>query len=163
MSELNGKKTIDGCRIEKEKGALDLPETRRVEALSDAAFSIIITLLVLEIHRPAGVLGRLGEELVAEWSSYLAYAVAFIYVGVIWLNHHYMFDRLCKGRSTPQLDQSGHYRHGGFDPVSDGRACRRIPRWQSYGSKSGRGALRLDRRADVGRVVAGLCASVPSR
>jgi TMEM175 potassium channel family protein len=33
---------------------------------------------------------------VAEWSSYLAYAVAFIYVGVIWLNQHYMFDRLCK-------------------------------------------------------------------
>jgi uncharacterized membrane protein len=31
-----------------------------------------------------------------EWSSYLAYAVAFIYVGVIWLNHHYMFERLCK-------------------------------------------------------------------
>jgi uncharacterized membrane protein len=31
-----------------------------------------------------------------EWTSYLAYAVAFIYVGVIWLNHHYMFERLCK-------------------------------------------------------------------
>ena len=70
MYELNGKKTIDGCRIEKEKGALDLPETRRVEALSDGAFSIIITLLVLGIHRPAGALGRLGEELVAEWSSF---------------------------------------------------------------------------------------------
>jgi uncharacterized membrane protein len=26
----------------------------------------------------------------------LAYVVAFIYVGVIWLNHHYMFERLCK-------------------------------------------------------------------
>jgi uncharacterized membrane protein len=26
----------------------------------------------------------------------LAYALAFIYVGVIWLNHHYMFERLCK-------------------------------------------------------------------
>jgi hypothetical protein len=25
----------------------------------------------------------------------LAYAVAFIYVGVIWLDHHYMFERLC--------------------------------------------------------------------
>jgi uncharacterized membrane protein len=38
----------------------------------------------------------LGHELLAEWSSYLAYALAFINVGVIWLNHHYMFDCLRK-------------------------------------------------------------------
>jgi uncharacterized membrane protein len=50
----------------------------------------------LEIHRPNAAPGRLAEELLAEWSSYLAYAVAFIYMGVIWLNHHYMFERLCK-------------------------------------------------------------------
>src|ERR1700734_3373371 len=73
-----------------------LPETRRLEGFSDAAFSIIITLLVLEIHRPNAAPGRLGEELLRDWSSYLAYAVAFIYVGIIWLNHHYMFERLCK-------------------------------------------------------------------
>jgi uncharacterized membrane protein len=81
---------------EGETQSLDLSETRRLEGLSDAAFSIIITLLVLEIHRPSAAAGLLGQELVAEWSSYLAYAVAFIYVGVIWLNHHYMFERLCK-------------------------------------------------------------------
>jgi uncharacterized membrane protein len=73
-----------------------LCETRRLEGFSDAAFSIIITLLVLEIHRPNALPGRLAEELLRDWSSYLAYAVAFIYVGVIWLNHHYMFERLCK-------------------------------------------------------------------
>jgi hypothetical protein len=71
-----------------------LAETRRVEGLSDAAFSIIITLLVLEIHRPDAAPGRLGDELLKEWSSYIAYAVAFIYVGVIWLTHHYLFERL---------------------------------------------------------------------
>jgi uncharacterized membrane protein len=38
----------------------------------------------------------LGEELLLEWSSYLAYALAFIYVSVIWLNHRYMFERLRK-------------------------------------------------------------------
>jgi uncharacterized membrane protein len=67
-----------------------------LEGFSDAAFSIIITLLVLEIHRPRAAPGQLGHELLTEWSSYLAYAVAFIYVGVIWLNHHYMFERLRK-------------------------------------------------------------------
>lgn len=73
-----------------------LPEPRRLEGFSDAAFSIVITLLVLEIHRPNAAVGQLGNELISEWSSYLAYAVAFIYVGVIWLNHHYLFDRLYK-------------------------------------------------------------------
>jgi uncharacterized membrane protein len=96
VSDLNEKKTAGKGRGEGDRGTPDLPETRRLEALSDASFSIIITLLVLEIHRPSAAPGRLGEELVAEWSSYLAYAVAFIYVGVIWLNHHYMFERLCK-------------------------------------------------------------------
>jgi len=73
-----------------------LAETRRLEGFSDGAFAIIITLLVLEIHRPSAAPGALGEDLLLEWPSYLAYAVAFIYVGVIWLNHHYMFERLCK-------------------------------------------------------------------
>lgn len=74
----------------------DLAEPRRLEGFSDAAFSIIITLLVLEIHRPSPAPGRLGAELLAEWSSYVAYAVAFVYVGIIWLNHHYLFERLCR-------------------------------------------------------------------
>jgi len=84
------------AKADGERPAPNLPETRRVEDFSDAAFSIIITLLVLEIHRPNAAPGKLGEELLRDWSSYLAYAVAFIYVGVIWLNHHYMFERLCK-------------------------------------------------------------------
>jgi uncharacterized membrane protein len=53
-------------------------------------------LLVLEIHRPGTAVGHLGAELIQAWPSYLAYAVAFAYVGVIWLNHHYMIERLRK-------------------------------------------------------------------
>ncbi|MCU1478762.1 MAG: hypothetical protein JWQ64_3455 [Subtercola sp.] len=66
----------------------------RLEMFSDGAFAIIITLLVLEIHRPTGEPGQLGEELIREWPSYLAYGVAFVYIGVIWLNHHYVFSLL---------------------------------------------------------------------
>lgn len=73
-----------------------LAEPSRVKNFSDAAFSIIITLLVLEIHRPGASPGKLAEELLREWPSYVAYVVSFIYVGIIWLNHHYMFERICK-------------------------------------------------------------------
>jgi uncharacterized membrane protein len=39
-------------------------------------------LLVLEIQRPNAAPGRLAEELLQEWPSYVAYALAFLYVGV---------------------------------------------------------------------------------
>jgi len=73
-----------------------LAETTRLEALSDGTFAIVITLLVLEIHRPGAAVGHLGKELIQAWPSYVAYAVAFVYVGVVWLNHHYMIERLRK-------------------------------------------------------------------
>jgi len=71
-------------------------DTSRLVALCDSVFAIIITLLVLEIHRPNAAPGRLAQELLKEWPSYLAYGVAFLNVGVIWLNHHYLFERLRK-------------------------------------------------------------------
>lgn len=78
------------------KSVRELAEPRRAEGFSDAAFSIIITLLALEIHRPSSSAGELAGELLREWPSYVAYAVAFVYVGIIWLNHHYMFERIAK-------------------------------------------------------------------
>jgi uncharacterized membrane protein len=78
----------------------DLAETTRLEALSDGTFAIIITLPVLKIHRPGSAVGHLGTELLQARPSYLAYAVAFADVGVIWLNHHYMIERLRKSDQT---------------------------------------------------------------
>ena len=74
----------------------DVCDTVRLETFSDGAFAIVITLLVLEIHRPNAPQGFLASELRNEWPSYVAYAIAFIYVGVIWVNHHYLFQRLRK-------------------------------------------------------------------
>jgi len=85
-----------GKSVDPRTTATSLSETRRLEGFSDAAFAIVITLLVLEIRRPTAALGHLGAELLAEWASYAAYAVAFVYVGVIWLNHHYLIERLCR-------------------------------------------------------------------
>jgi TMEM175 potassium channel family protein len=63
----------------------------RVEAFSDGVFGITITLLVIEIGRPEVDDGGLGPALLHQWPEYLAFAASFLYVGVIWLNHHALF------------------------------------------------------------------------
>jgi uncharacterized membrane protein len=65
-------------------------DTNRLEAFSDGVFAIAITLLVLEIRVPSGE--SLGRGLLLLWPSYLAYAISFIVIGAIWINHHAMFD-----------------------------------------------------------------------
>ena len=73
-----------------------LAESARVEAFSDGVFAIIITLLVIEIHRPKVGPGELGLALLHAWPSYAAYALAFLYVGVCWLNHHGLFQDVAR-------------------------------------------------------------------
>jgi len=71
--------------------------TGRIEAFSDGVFSIVITLLILDIHVPtATMLGArpLSQVLISQWPSYAAYVVSFLLVGGVWANHHVMFRRI---------------------------------------------------------------------
>ncbi len=61
-------------------------ETNRLEAFSDGVFAIAITLLILDVTvRPDA---PVGHELLRVWPSYVGYAVSFLTVGVMWINHH---------------------------------------------------------------------------
>ena len=72
-------------------------ETTRVEAFSDGVFAIAMTLLILEIRTPEHVgPGGLGRALYALWPSYLAYATSFFTIGVMWMNHHRLFNIIGK-------------------------------------------------------------------
>ena len=62
-------------------------------AFSDGVFAITITLLVLEIRPPTGD-ANLLDGLVDLWPSYLAYALTFLFIGQVWVNHHVMFDHI---------------------------------------------------------------------
>ena len=68
-------------------------DTMRLVAFSDGVFAITITLLVLEIRPPTDDTDLL-DGLVALWPSYLAYAVTFLFIGQVWVNHHVMFDHI---------------------------------------------------------------------
>jgi uncharacterized membrane protein len=67
----------------------------RVETFSDGVFAIAITLLVLTIAQPgAAEYGDLGHALVHRWPSLAAYAVSFVVIGIMWVNHHTVFSQL---------------------------------------------------------------------
>jgi uncharacterized membrane protein len=77
--------------------------TRRLEAFSDGVFAIAITLLVLDLAVPprdgswAGAEagpggGGLAAALARQWPSYFAYLVSFLVIGIIWVNHHAVFE-----------------------------------------------------------------------
>jgi uncharacterized membrane protein len=63
----------------------------RLETFSDGVIAIAITLLVLEFGISADT-NDLGSALLHIWPSYLAYVTSFLTIGVIWVNHHTLFD-----------------------------------------------------------------------
>jgi len=71
--------------------------TTRLEAFSDGVLAIAITLLVIEIRPPEVHEGEsLARALWGLWPSYLAYLVSFLTIGVIWLNHHGIFQQVAR-------------------------------------------------------------------
>ena len=69
----------------------------RLEAFSDGVLAIAITLLVIEIRPPEVHEGEsLARALWGLWPSYLAYLVSFLTIGVIWLNHHGIFQQVVR-------------------------------------------------------------------
>jgi uncharacterized membrane protein len=67
-------------------------DTGRLETFADGVMAIAITLLILDVKVPDLRDGHtLTFHLVHMWPSYVGYAVSFLTIGVIWVNHHHMF------------------------------------------------------------------------
>jgi uncharacterized membrane protein len=64
----------------------------RTEAFSDGVFAVAATLLVFSLAPP--VSSHLSRELLNEWPSYAAYAISFLTIVVIWINHHVVVDAM---------------------------------------------------------------------
>jgi uncharacterized membrane protein len=63
-------------------------ESGRLEAFSDGVFAVAITLLALNLVIPGPGHEPLGEQLASRWPVFAAYAVSFLSIGIIWVNHH---------------------------------------------------------------------------
>jgi uncharacterized membrane protein len=60
---------------------------RRMEAFSDGVIAILITIMVLQLHRPTG---PSFSDLGSVYPSLLAYILSFVYLGIYWNNHHHL-------------------------------------------------------------------------
>ena len=64
-------------------------KSSRLEAFSDGVLAIIITIMVLELHRPEG---HTFASLIKDTGpGLLSYLLSFVYVGIYWSNHHHLF------------------------------------------------------------------------
>ncbi len=59
----------------------------RLAAFSDAVFAVIVTVMVLELkapERPA------FSDLWPLWPTAISYGVSYLFIAIIWINHHYL-------------------------------------------------------------------------
>ena len=68
--------------------------TARLETFADGVFAIAATLLVLNVDVPELGGRSLAHELVKLWPAYVGYAVSFLTIGIIWVNHHTVLRQL---------------------------------------------------------------------
>ena len=72
--------------------------TERLVAFSDAVFAVIITIMVLDLKPPAE--SKLSA-LLPLWPTALSYAVSYLFLAIIWINHHRLL--LFAHDATPKL------------------------------------------------------------
>jgi uncharacterized membrane protein len=70
----------------------------RLSALSDGVFAVLITVLVLELRPPAE---PTFAALLALWPTWLSYAVSYVFIAIVWVNHHYLMRHASE--ATPRL------------------------------------------------------------
>jgi uncharacterized membrane protein len=69
-----------------------------LSAFSDGVFAVLITVLVLELHPPEI---PNFTALLALWPTWLSYAVSYLFIAIVWVNHHYLMRYAAE--TTPRL------------------------------------------------------------
>lgn len=69
-------------------------ETSRIEAFSDGVFAIAATLLILDVKIPPPSQANLVAQLKQQWPSYFAFLLSFLFIGIMWINHHRLFTHI---------------------------------------------------------------------
>ena len=70
----------------------------RLSAFSDGVFAVLITVLVLDLRPPE--LPTFKAFLLL-WPTWLSYAVSYLFIAIVWTNHHYLMRYATE--ATPRL------------------------------------------------------------
>src|SRR5689334_10001335 len=70
----------------------------RLSAFSDGVFAVLITVLVLELRPPEH---PTFAALLLLWPTWLSYAVSYLFIAIVWTNHHYLMRYASE--ATPRL------------------------------------------------------------
>jgi len=74
-------------------------QTARLLTFSDGVFAIAATLLILDVQLPENS-ESLAHQLLQLWPSYGAYAISFVTIGIMWVNHHAIFEQINRVNRT---------------------------------------------------------------
>jgi uncharacterized membrane protein len=67
--------------------ALPKATPERVSAFSDGVFAVLITVLVLDLKAPDE---PSFTALLSLWPTWVSYAVSYLFIAIVWANHHYL-------------------------------------------------------------------------
>jgi uncharacterized membrane protein len=70
----------------------------RVSTFSDGVFAVLITILVLKLKPPSA---HTFGALLTQWPTGLSYVVSYVFIAIVWVNHHHLF-RYAEA-ATPRL------------------------------------------------------------
>jgi uncharacterized membrane protein len=70
----------------------------RLGTFSDGVFAVLITVLVLELRPPEVATFK---ALLALWPTWLSYAVSYLFIAIVWANHHHLISYATE--ATPRL------------------------------------------------------------
>jgi len=70
-----------------ERPRLPRATPERLSTFSDGVFAVLITVLVLELRPPEL---PTFSALLSLWPTWLSYAVSYLFIAIVWTNHHYL-------------------------------------------------------------------------
>src|SRR5881394_1073588 len=80
----------------------------RLAAFSDAVFAVIVTIMVLELKAPEQAA---FSDLWPLWPTAISYAVSYLFIAIIWINHHYLMRFVGLSLRFSQLPCWSHLPH----------------------------------------------------